>query len=48
MVLRGGRPRNNQGGAIYGRLQAYLQYTTINGLQHYDIEFVSGGFRYAF
>ncbi len=48
MVLRGGRPRNNQGGAIYGRLQAYLQYTTINGLQHYDIEYVSGGFRYAF
>ena len=48
MVLRGGRPRNNEGGAIYGRLQAFIQYSTINGLQHYDIEVVSGGFRYAF
>ncbi len=48
MVLRGGRPRNNEGGAIYGRLQTYIQYTTINGLQHYDIEMISGGFRYAF
>jgi hypothetical protein len=48
MVLRGGRPRNNEGGAIYGRLQAYVQYTTINGLQHYDIDVISGGFRYAF
>ena len=48
MVLRGGRPRNNQDGAIYGRLQAFVQYSTINGLQHYDIEYISGGFRYAF
>ncbi len=47
MVLRGGRQRI-QGGAIFGGLQGYIQYTTINGLDNYDDEVISGGFRYEF
>ncbi len=47
MVLRGGRQRI-QGGSIFGGLQGYIQYTTINGLDNYDDEVISGGFRYEF
>lgn len=47
MVLRGGRPRA-ESGEIYGRIQAFIQYTRIDGLEHYKNEIISGGFRYAF
>ena len=47
MVLRGGRQRE-RGGSIFGGLQGYIQYTTIDGLQNYDDEVISGGFRYEF
>jgi hypothetical protein len=47
MVLRGGRQRT-QGGAIHGGLQGYIQYSRIDGLEFYDDEVISGGFRYEF
>ncbi|MDX1404840.1 MAG: autotransporter outer membrane beta-barrel domain-containing protein [Woeseiaceae bacterium] len=47
IVFRGGRPRDGSG-AIYGRLQGFVQYTRIDGLDFYENEVVSGGIRYAF
>lgn len=47
MVLRGGRQRT-QGGAIFGGLQGFVQYSRINGLDNYDDEVISGGLRYEF
>lgn len=47
IVFRGGRPRA-ESGQIYGRLQGFVQYTRIDGLDHYENEIVSGGIRYAF
>lgn len=46
-VLRGGRQRTFDG-PITGGLMAFVQYQSIEGLDNYDEQIISGGFRYEF
>lgn len=46
-VLRGGRQRQFDG-PITGGLMAYVQYQSIEGLDNYSEQIISGGFRYEF
>ena len=46
-IFRGGRQRE-LGGTIAGGLTAFVQFMAIRGLQFYDDDVVTGGFRYEF
>lgn len=46
-VLRGGRQRT-AGGAIYGGLQAFVAYRTVQGMDFYTHDVLSAGLRYEF
>lgn len=46
-VLRGGRQRGADG-AVYGGLQAFVAYRTVQGLDFYSHDILSAGLRYEF
>ena len=47
IVLRGGRQREIDG-PVAGGLSGFLQFKTIEDLQYFEDEVVTGGFRYEF
>ena len=46
-VLRGGRERRLDG-PITGGLMAFVQYESVEGLEHFEEQIISAGFRYEF